>query len=93
MVIEMDGISSGLNTNIIDLFFSVGIPNGYTELLAGVSFDPKLISLSTNTVSTAGSTIQATIVGAGVSDALTLIDSETSTELCLSSRMLEYSIL
>lgn len=73
----MDDISSGLTTNVMDLYFSVGIPNGYSVLFAGVSFDPKLISLSTNTVSAAGSTIQATIVGAGVGDALTLIHSTT----------------
>ena len=84
---------SGLSSNRMDLYFSVGIPNGYTELLDGVSFAPKLVSLSTNTVSAAGSTIQATVIGAGVSDALTLVDSASSTELCLSSRVLEYSVL
>ena len=84
---------SGLGTNSMDLYFSVGIPNGYTELLAGVTFAPVLISLSTNIVSAASSTIQATVIGAGVNDKLTLVDSVSSTDLCMSSKVLEYGIL
>lgn len=93
VVVQVDIVASGLSASKIDLYFSVGIPNGYTELLDGVSFDPKLISLSTREVSIAGSIIYATVEGAGVNDALTLIDSASQTELCLSSTMLEYSVL
>lgn len=58
----------------MDLYFSIGIPNGYTELLDGATFAPVLLSLNTNEVSIAGSKIQATIIGAGVNDKLTLVD-------------------
>lgn len=93
VVVEVDDMTTGLSTNQMDLFFSFGLPNGYTELLDGVTFAPKLVSLSTNTVSAAGTTIQATVIAAGVNDALTLVDSSSKTDLCLSSKVLEYSVL
>lgn len=77
----------------MEINFSVGYPNGYTELLAGVWFTPRLENASTNTVSSAGSTIQAKVNGMGLEDNLTLLDSSTQTDLCLSSQMLAYSIL
>ena len=57
VVIQVDSVKSGLVNNPMDLYFTVGRPNGYTELLAGVKFTPVLLELSTNTISEAGSTI------------------------------------
>ena len=49
VVIQIDTLKSGLSSSSMDLYFSSGIPNGYTELSSGVTFTPKLISLSSNT--------------------------------------------
>ena len=58
----------------MDLYFSVGIPNGYTELQSGISFEPKLIALSSNIGSQAGSIITAEVKGVGIDDKITLYD-------------------
>ena len=55
--IRVDEVQSGLETNKIDLYFAIGIPDGYTELFAGATFSPVLLSLSLNEVSSAGSKI------------------------------------
>ena len=91
--VKVDEVESGLENNRIDFYFSVGIPNGYTELLDGATFAPVLLSLSTNLVSTAGSKIQAVVIGAGVSDELTLVNADSQEDVCLSSQILEYGIL
>ena len=75
VVVNVDSVKAGLVSNSMDLYFSVGIPNGYTELLTGAIFSPKFLQLNINSISEAGSTIQATIKGVGVSDEITLIDS------------------
>ena len=93
VLIQVDSVRSGLTANKMDLYFSVGIPNGYTELLSGATFVPKLTQLSTNTISVAGSTIQATVKGVGVDDSITLIDVASSTELCTSATMKSYGVL
>lgn len=78
----------------MDLYFSIGIPKGYTEYLDGTTFTPKLLSVSTLEVSPSGSTIQATIKGVGVNDEITLVNSaSTGTSLCLSATVIEYGLL
>lgn len=71
----------------------MGIPTGYGTYASGVSFEPKLLSLSTNNVSLAGSTIQATIKGVGENDEVTLVDSTTKTDLCLTKTVKSYGLL
>jgi hypothetical protein len=56
----------------MNLYFSVGLPNGYAELETGISFEPKLVSLSTNEGSAGGSIITAAVKGVGVNDNVTL---------------------
>ena len=77
----------------MDLYFSVGLPNGYTELLDGITFDPKLVSLSSNTGSSAGSIITAQVKGVGVDDQVTLYDSVNSVNMCQTSKVIAYGIL
>jgi hypothetical protein len=89
----VDTLQSGLSANTIDLYFSVGIPNGYTELSSGVNFAPKLLSLSANSGSAAGSVITAVVKGVGINDKVTLYDEETETDICASSRITAYSEL
>lgn len=74
----------------MDLYLSVGIPNGYTELLDGISFTPKLLSLSTNEGSAAGSIITAVVKGVGANDKITLINTATGDDLCKTSRVMSY---
>lgn len=78
VVTQVDSLDSGLAASAIDLYFSVGLPNGYTELIDGVKFQPKLISLSTNTGSQAGSIITAVVKGVGVNDQVTLVNMSNS---------------
>ena len=77
----------------MDLYLAVGIPEGYTELLAGITFEPKLLSLSTDVVSVGGSLITAVVKGVGVNDNVTLVDSATSEDFCQSSRVVSYGVL
>lgn len=89
----MDSLVSGLTSSSIDLYFSIGIPNGYTELSDGITFEPKLLSLSTNTGSQAGSIITAVVKGVGVGDKVSLYDSVNSLDICQSATVIEYGVL
>ena len=93
VVIQVDSLDSGLLANSIDLYFTIGIPNGYTELTDGLTFEPKLLSLSSNTGSQAGSIITAVVKGVGVNDQVTLYDSAAELDIYQSARVLEYGIL
>jgi hypothetical protein len=93
IVIQVDEVSCGLTQNKMDLFLGVGIPNGYTELLSGVSFEPKLLSVSMATGSPAGSITTATVKGVGVMDKVTLFDSSSNTDICESTKMTGYGQL
>lgn len=88
--VTVDSLTSGLTSNTMDLYLSVGIPNGYTELLDGISFTPKLLSLSTNEGSAAGSIITAVVKGVGANDKITLINTATGDDLCKTSRVMSY---
>lgn len=93
VTIQVDSLTSGSAVNSMDLYFSVGLPNGYTELLDGITFDPKLVSLSSNTGSSAGSIITAQVKGVGVDDQVTLYDSVNSVNMCQTSKVIAYGIL
>lgn len=90
VVIQVDSLNSGLTNNTMNLYFAIGIPANYTELDAGITFTPKLISLSASSGSQAGSIITAVVKGVGVSDSVTLYDSATTTDICTSSRVTAY---
>ena len=90
---EITSINSGTSAEQLEVYLSVGIVNGFTSLLSGVTFDPKLMSLSTNTGSEAGATIRATIAGAGVNDELTLVKNSGSESICETSTVIEYGVL
>ena len=77
----------------MDLYLAVGIPEGYTELLPGITFEPKLLSLSTNVGSAGGSLITAVVKGVGINDSVTLIDSATSDDLCETATVVSYGQL
>lgn len=77
----------------MDLYLSVGLPNGYTNFLQGVTFTPVLLSVSVATVSIGGSTITASVKGVGVNDELTLHDEASATDICVSSRVISYGVL
>ena len=76
----------------MELYLSVGYPEGY-NLLAGITFEPKLVALSTNKGSQAGSIIIADVIGMGVNDKLTLYDSTKNEDICATSKVLKYGKL
>jgi hypothetical protein len=63
-----------------------------TDFNAGVVFQPKLVSLSTATGSSAGAVIQANVQGAGTADTLTLIDGDGD-DMCTSATVIRYGVL
>ena len=79
---QVDSLTSGLTASSLDLYLAVGVPEGYTELADGITFEPKLLSLSTNQGSAAGSVITAVVKGVGVNDKVTLYDSASATDIC-----------
>ena len=62
-------------------------------MLSGAPLEPKLLSLSESTGSAYGTRFVATVVGAGLSDSLTLIDSTNGQSICETSKMLAYNQL
>ena len=90
---QVDTLTSGLSTNSMDLYFSVGIPRGYTELDGGITFAPQLVSLSSNTGSQAGSKITAIVKGVGIDDQVTLYDRLSGIDICESSKVTSYGVL
>ena len=77
----------------MNLYLAVGIPRGYTELQTGISFEPKLLSLSTNTGSAAGSLITAVVKGVGIYDKVTLYDDVNGIDMCQTAKVIDYGIL
>ena len=77
----------------MNLYLSVGLPRGYTELQTGISFEPKLLSLSTNTGSAAGSLITAVVKGVGIYDKVTLYDDVNGIDMCQTATVTDYGIL
>jgi hypothetical protein len=59
---------------------------------AGVTFEPKLIGLTSKTGSAAGAVIQAKIQGAGTADQLMLID-DSNDDMCTTATVIRYGVL
>jgi hypothetical protein len=87
-------LNAGAAAQDIEIYFQEGVPNGMNvaPFLNGVSFDPKLVDLSTSVGSEGGSTIYAVIEGRGINDSVTLTNA-AGVDLCASSNMVEYSLL
>ena len=96
--VKLTSIHQGSDTNKFEVYFSEGVPNGWsnkeknTMFDAGIQFDPKLINLSEHEGTAAGGVIYAEIIGAGMSDPYTLVDSDDF-EICETSKMLAYTLL
>lgn len=90
--VEIIDIDSGLTPQSIEVYLGVGIPNGMTDF-ESITFEPKLISLSANTGSSAGGMIIAEVEGLGIGDTETTLQDETGADLCESTTVLSYSML
>ena len=75
------------------MYLAVGLPKGYTELDCGITFEPKLLSLSANSGSAAGSLITAIVKGVGINDKVTLWDDVKSRDLCKTAKVTAYGQL
>ena len=92
---ELTTLTSGADINSFEVYFGEGIPNGWStaeggDFEAGISFEPKLVALSTSEGSSSGSTVYALVEGAGTADGLTLLDGDN---LCEEYEMVSYSLL
>ena len=80
IVVRVDSLTSGLTASAVDLYLPgdyPGTPSGGAAGLPAaieVVFVPQLVSLSTGTVSAAGSVITAAVWGVGPDDEVTLWD-------------------
>jgi hypothetical protein len=92
--VQIMELNAGAAAQDIEIYFQEGVPNGMNvaPFLNGVSFDPKLVDLSTSVGSEGGSTIYAVIEGRGINDSVTLTNA-AGVDLCASSNMVEYSLL
>ena len=93
IVVQVDSLENGLTTSTTNLYLAIGLPRGYTELQAGITFSPKLLSLSTSTGSAAGSLITAVVKGVGVNDQVTLYDDANGKNICQTSTVTAYGQL
>ena len=98
--VKLTGVNSGSTANTFEVYLSEGVPDGWhdptlaspTMFDAGITFDPKLLRLSTSEGTGAGAVIYAEIAGAGMDDKYTLVDGD-SDEVCETATMRSYSLL
>ena len=94
VVVQIDSLTGGDSSNTIEFYLAEGVPAGFNVpvFTNGITFQPKLVGLSTNLGSAAGSTIYAYIEGAGTADTMMLRDG-TGYDLCETATMLSYGLL
>ena len=90
---EIIEIDKALTASALDLYLESGIPHGMTDFFSGVTFHPKLLSLSTNVGSAAGAIIQATVKGVGVGDSVDLINAATGDSICERITVIHFGIV
>ena len=92
----MDNLDEGLTDQIVEVYFSSGVPNGMNPSPTAV-FTPKIVELSTNEGSQAGSKIYANVQGVGINDSVTLVDrtntSPANRDLCQTATVLRYGVV
>ena len=90
---EIVDIDMGASPDTLQVYLKDGIVNGYSGLLGGIAFEPKLVEVLVHTGSMAGGVIRARVIGVGINDSITLVKEGTSNSICESSTVLEYGVL
>ena len=99
IIVRVDSLTSGLTASAVDLYLPgdyPGTPGGGVEGLPAaikVVFVPQLVSLSTGTVSAAGSVITAAVWGVGPGDEVTLWDVTGGRDFCAKRSVTAYGQL
>ena len=70
--VDIVELNSGFEAEELEILLQEGVVNGYQTLLPGVIFSPKLTTLSITQGVQEGTTLIATIIGAGVNDNIRL---------------------
>jgi hypothetical protein len=70
--VDIVELNSGFEAEELEILLQEGVVNGYQTLLPGVIFSPKLMTLSITQGVQEGTTLIATIIGAGVNDNIRL---------------------
>ena len=91
--LEITSINQGLTRDRLEMYLLVGIPHGITDFFSGVTFEPKLLSLSANIGSTAGAIIQASVKGVGINDSVDLVNKESGDTICQTATVISYGIV
>lgn len=78
---------------VANIFFSVGIPQGYALLQPGITLEPVFQELYTQEFSLAGSAIYAKGKGFGVDDKMTLVRADTGVDICTKTEIKAYGRL
>ena len=93
VIVQVDDVLHGLTADSLEIYFSSGAPNGYSDIYSGVTFTPKFHGLEIAQGSEGGSTFNAIVPGVGSQDSVTLVDASNGNDLCESSEMISYGVL
>ena len=99
IIVRVGSLTSGLTASAVDLYLPGDYPGTPSGAEAGlpaaikVGFEPQLVSLSTGTVSAAGSVITAAVWGVGPGDQVTLWDETGDRDFCAKRSMKAYGQL
>ena len=94
VMIQVDEVKSGLESQTFELYLQDGAVNGFAELyLEGIVLTPEFLGLHTSTVSDFGSTITAGVAGLGVEDENVTLATLDGVSICESAKMISYGVL
>ena len=94
VLIQVDDIKSGLESQTFEIYFEVGAGNGFAELYQeGIVMTPEFKGLQTSTVSDSGSKIYAEVSGLGVDDTDVTLADVGGASICDSAKMVSYGML
>ena len=94
VLIQVDGVTSGLETQTLAVYLEAGAVNGFSDLYTqGVALVPEFKGLHTSTVSSQGSTIFAEVSGLGVADTDVTLATQSGESICESASVTSYGWL
>lgn len=89
----------------MNVYFDVGLPRGYADVIQGKTFtlEPRLISVTPNVGSVGGTVITARLEGLGplankteaywLANGGTLVDNSTGTNICEKIKVVSYALV
>jgi len=93
-VFEITDVKDLVSTDV-NLFFPIGIPKGHDLVRAGITLEPKFMSMTPNAGTPGGTLIQAQVPGVGTSTTgLDFYNKATGQSICIDNiRIVEYGVI